>query len=98
MFADPDEFAAYLDRLAERAPKLRDAGVLRFEAGGIKAELVAHPGDLRELQEKLEAERKRTGADVASVDSDYDPLQDPVSYGLPPGTPLPPGIINRSDA
>lgn len=78
MFDDPEQFAAYLEKLAEAGPKLRDAGYLRIALGPVTAELVQFAGDLTYR------------APVPSPDDeDTDPLNDPVSYGLNPGEKLP---------
>jgi hypothetical protein len=79
MFESPEQFAEYLDRLAEAAPKLRIGGVLRLEFGDFKADLIPMAGDLLPMAD-----------DKPSKDGDdYDPLSDPVSYGLSPGDALP---------
>jgi hypothetical protein len=79
MFDSPEQFAEYLDKLAEAAPKLRIGGVLRFELGPLKADLVQMAGDLL----------PKPDAKASADDDDYDPLKDPVSYGLEPGAKLP---------
>lgn len=67
--------AEVLALLVERAPALREAGVLELEHGSLKVRLAPHvdtsvsadPGPREELP----------------------PLEDPESYGLPPGSPVP---------
>ena len=75
------ELGEYLDTLTAKAPALRAAGVLRFN-GGPLGEVVLNPNAgnlLPEAPSKPKPEEAK----------DYDPMNDPVSYGLAPGEPLP---------
>lgn len=75
------ELAAHLKALTDAGPGLRAAGFVHIEVGEIRANLVPMAGSLLPVPPKP-GERKESA-------DDYDPLNDPVTYGLQPGDPLP---------
>lgn len=71
-----DELAALLDTIADATPRLRDAGVRgRVKVGELEFEV--GPGEVEDTTTTKQA-----------VD-EGDPLDDPTTYGLPPGSPIP---------
>jgi hypothetical protein len=73
MSQTPDELLTLLE---ERAPRLRAAGVLEIDVRGLRARL-APPDPPPLKKEKIEPEVR------------LNPLDDPRTYGLPPGAKLP---------
>lgn len=78
MFTDPQQFREYLAVLAEMSPGLRRAGVLHFELGPGKVQLVPVAGDLVPVV-----------GDARPADEDGDDLDDPIAYGRQPGAQVP---------
>lgn len=71
-----EQFSQFLDVLIEKSADLRKQGVLSFDVGGSVVQLNPQAGDLVFNGKTVSAE-------------DYDPMEDPTSYGQEPGTVLP---------
>jgi len=75
------DFSALLDVLIRKAQLLRSTGVLAFELGDFKVQMM--PPD-------------QTGPEMAKASHQSgDPFKDPATYGLGPGEPLPGYEIER---
>ena len=71
--------AGWLTLLQERAPLLRAAGVRSLSIDGVSVELTPHEPPPPE----------RTAREMAEQEDPTDLLDDPASFGLRPGDPLP---------
>ena len=72
-----------LDLLIEKAPELRKAGIETLEMGAMKVTLAPPPSELPEGLRSVLADEDEL--------SEYDksPLDQAVTYGLPPGSAIP---------
>lgn len=72
-----------LDLLIEKAPELRKAGIETLKMGELTVTLSPPPSELPEgMRSILEDEAEASEYDKA-------PLDQAVTYGLPPGSPIP---------
>jgi hypothetical protein len=74
------DLGAVLDAIAGRATALRDAGVREVSVDGISVKLAAPEPKVSLVDTKSQPQPQNTRPGVA---------EDPGTYGLPPGSPVP---------
>lgn len=71
--------AELLSLIADKALELRKAGITRFALDGLSVELAPY----------VEPEPQLVPTQASPARESLDPLDDPETFGLPPGSPVP---------